>query len=299
MYKIKLKKILKLTILTIVILNLVGCTSQPKGIVAKVNHEKIEEEEYNMNLEIRETFYQGELSEASITEDILDELILEKIIIQEAERENLVISDSEIEEEIDNSIDKLGGEEEFLEELENKGITLAYYKKFLEKQGLFRKYRKLVIDKIDINEDRARDYYLENKDNLVNIRASHIVVESKEEGEEILNKLDQGREFSQLAVEKSLDKLSAVKGGDLGYFSKGDLNNKKVEEEAFQLEVGEISNLIESDNRYYILYLQDRRENFDDLKEDIVSMLKGREYKEHIQKLRDEAKVKIYLELDK
>lgn len=299
MYKIKLKEILKLTILTIVILNLVGCTSQPKGIVAKVNHEEIEEEEYKMNLEIRETFYQGELSEASITEDILDELILEKIIIQEAERENLVISDSEIEEEIDNSIDKLGGEEEFLEELENKGITLAYYKKFLEKQGLFRKYRKLVIDKIDINEDRARDYYLENKDNLVNIRASHIVVESKEEGEEILNKLDQGREFSQLAVEKSLDKLSAVKGGDLGYFSKGDLNNKKVEEEAFQLEVGEISNLIESDNRYYILYLQDRRENFDDLKEDIVSMLKGREYKEHIQKLRDEAKVKIYLELDK
>ncbi len=49
---------------------------------------------------------------------------------------------------------------------------------------------------------------------------------------------------------------------------------------------------------YHIIYLEDRKDTFDDLKEQIVMLLKEQGYAKHIQGLKDSAKIKTYLEIE-
>jgi len=84
------------------------------------------------------------------------------------------------------------------------------------------------------------------------IRASHILVNSQEKAQEILNKIKQGASFEQMAKEYSLDKASGKIGGDLGIFRRGDLN-PEFEKAAFTLEVGQISGIVKTQLGYHII----------------------------------------------
>jgi len=91
------------------------------------------------------------------------------------------------------------------------------------------------------------------------IRVSHILVNSSEEAEKILEQLKAGADFAELAKNKSTCP-SASKGGDLGWFGKGDMV-KAFEYAAFALEnVGDLSDVIETEFGYHIIKLAGRRE---------------------------------------
>lgn len=84
------------------------------------------------------------------------------------------------------------------------------------------------------------------------IRASHILVDSRETAQEILNNIKQGASFEQMATQYSLDKASGRIGGDLGTFGRGDLN-PDFENAAFKLKVGEISDIVKTQLGYHII----------------------------------------------
>jgi len=301
--RIKSKNIFIITILLILTLGINGCTKDPEGVVAEVNGEEITEEEYKKNLQIRknlskEEFGKDDLSKLDIKEEILNELILETLISQEAEKRNISISDEEIEKEIDKNTEEVGGEEKLREELEDSGISFDYYKEFIKKQYLFNKYKQTIFNEIDISNKKAEKYFEKNKEDLIITRASQIVVDDEKNGLDILDKLEDGEKFEDLAVEKSLDSSSAVKGGDLGYFSKEMIKNKELEDIIFKLQVGEISELVKIEDEYYIIYLQDRKDKFEDLKDEVIILLKEEEYTKHIKELQDNAKIKIFLKID-
>lgn len=81
------------------------------------------------------------------------------------------------------------------------------------------------------------------------IRLSAIIVETKEETDEIIKELKAGRDFAEIAREKSLCP-SSIYGGDLGYFEKGK-NVPEGYEVLFDLKVGEIKILTPSKKEYY------------------------------------------------
>ena len=83
-----------------------------------------------------------------------------------------------------------------------------------------------------MTEEEAEEYFEENKEDLIVIRASHILVKTEEEGKEVLERLNQGEDFAKLAEELSADKSSGLFGGDLGYFGKGSMI-AEFEEAAF------------------------------------------------------------------
>src|SRR5699024_8365352 len=151
-------------------------------------------------------------------------------------------------------------------------------------------YKQTIFNEIDISNKKAEKYFEKNKEDLIITRASQIVVDDEKNGLDILDKLEDGEKFEDLAVEKSLDSSSAVKGGDLGYFSK---------EMIFKIQVGEISELVKNEDEYYIIYLQDRKDKFEDLKDEVIILLKEEEYTKHIKELQDNAKIKIFLKIDK
>lgn len=84
------------------------------------------------------------------------------------------------------------------------------------------------------------------------IRVSHILVKTQAEADNLLAQLKQGADFAQLAEQKSTDRASGMKGGDLGYFGKGDFLDE-FEDVAFKLKVNELSGVVETALGYHIL----------------------------------------------
>jgi parvulin-like peptidyl-prolyl isomerase len=87
--------------------------------------------------------------------------------------------------------------------------------------------------------------------------ARHILVSTEVEATVIIERLNNGEEFGELAAELSLDTGSGANGGDLGWFGTGQMV-APFEEAVFELEVGEISEPVQSDFGWHVIQLIDR-----------------------------------------
>ena len=83
------------------------------------------------------------------------------------------------------------------------------------------------------------------------IRCAHILVEKLTDAQQILERLKKGEDFAKLAMEKSIDG-SRRRGGDLGLFGRG-MMVKPFEQAAFNLEKGQISEIVKSEFGYHII----------------------------------------------
>ena len=128
------------------------------------------------------------------------------------------------------------------------------------------------------------------------VRASHILVETKEEADGIIGQLRSGEDFSKLAQEKSKGP-SGAKGGDLGYFTK----DKMVPEfanAAFKLKAGEISSPVKTGFGWHIIKVVDRRRdegaNFAKRAPELRQAIARTVVAKLLAKLSRDAEIKIY-----
>jgi len=84
------------------------------------------------------------------------------------------------------------------------------------------------------------------------IKCSHILVSKQSEALAILQRINSGEKFGNLAKELSIDTGSAKKDGNLGYFTKG-MMVKPFEEAAFKLQINEISGPVKSEFGYHLI----------------------------------------------
>jgi len=126
------------------------------------------------------------------------------------------------------------------------------------------------------------------------IKARHILVVSEDEAKAIKARLDKGEDFTALANEESKDKNAA--GGDLGFFTRGQMA-KPFEEAAFALDVGKISDPVQTSFGWHIIEVQEKRDQklpgFDDVKEAILSQLVAQKAQAVATGLRGDAKIEI------
>lgn len=85
------------------------------------------------------------------------------------------------------------------------------------------------------------------------VRASHILVKTEEEAKKLYDEIKAGKDFADAAAEYSLCPSGAA-GGDLGFFGKG-MMVKPFEDAAFSLEVGELSEPVETQFGWHLIYL--------------------------------------------
>ncbi len=90
------------------------------------------------------------------------------------------------------------------------------------------------------------------------VRASHILVKEEDTAKMIKRKLDSGIAFNVLAKEHSVDKASAVSGGDLGYFTR-DRMVEDFADAAYALNAGELSDPVKTDFGWHIIKVVDKR----------------------------------------
>ncbi|GAA5539429.1 MULTISPECIES: peptidylprolyl isomerase [Brucella/Ochrobactrum group] len=167
---------------------------------------------------------------------------------------------------------------------------------FLRERALHNEYFKdSIVDKISDADIRARyDKEIAAMPPQVEVRARHILVKTKEEAEAIIKKLAGGAKFEDLAKESSTDG-SAANGGDLGYFTEGQMV-PEFEKAAFALKPGEYTKEpVQTQFGFHVIQLEDRRTKqppaFDQVKEQIRSIILRERYVETVKKLRDAMKI--------
>jgi peptidyl-prolyl cis-trans isomerase C len=109
----------------------------------------------------------------------------------------------------------------------------------------------------EVTEEEARQYFQEHKsDYSIQVRLAHILVRSRPEAERALEEIRSGTPFENVAESMSIDQ-TAAQGGDLGYMWRGEMLHE-LEEPAFELKVGEVSDVIESNYGYHLIKVLDR-----------------------------------------
>jgi parvulin-like peptidyl-prolyl isomerase len=303
-----MKKSPLLLILTLLLFFLCGCdqwgVGLPEHIIAQVNEEQIPVEEFDR--EFRELILEPgkELKEAglgALRQAYLDQVIERKILIQEARRLGIKVSQDELSRAISEiKMDYPG--EGFGEKLGLKGISLEEWKIRLEEKLLAEKViRRASHLQEKIDEKEALRYYGDHRSFFQvgpKVRARQIIVADGEEAIQILKRLKKGESFEKVAMEKSLGPEKA-QGGDLGYFGPGE---KPTEfDHVFTMEMDTISEVIKSPYGYHIFKLEEkippRQIPFEEAKLGILQELEQKKGEENYQRwlkgLKGKAKVKI------
>jgi peptidyl-prolyl cis-trans isomerase C len=121
---------------------------------------------------------------------------------------------------------------------------------------------KEIGDKIIVPQSVVDSVYAAHKDDYKTdkdrLRASHILVATKDEADAIFNRLKKGDDFSKLAMDYSLDKQSAAKGGDIGLFDE-DKIDPDFAMAAKKLKVGEYSQPVKTQYGYHLIKLTERQ----------------------------------------
>jgi peptidyl-prolyl cis-trans isomerase C len=95
-------------------------------------------------------------------------------------------------------------------------------------------------------------------DRLVNeVKASHILVKSEGEAQDILNQINSGKDFAELARTHS-DCPSGKRGGDLGFFRRGQMV-KEFEDVAFGMAPGQVSSPVKTQFGYHLIKVTDTK----------------------------------------
>ncbi|MCM3217591.1 peptidylprolyl isomerase [Niallia taxi] len=207
---------------------------------------------------------------------ILQTLIANKVVDLEAEKEKIKVTDKEKKAELDDLIESSGGEDAFNAALEANGASKADIEEELLR---YLKIKKLLEPRIEITDDQIKSYFNENKasfDTPEQVEASHILVADEKTAKEVKKKLDDGEDFADLAKEYSTDTATKDNGGELGYFSSGQMV-EEFEKAAFSMDVDEISDPVKTDNGWHIIKVTGHKDaveaKLDDHKDEIKDTL--------------------------
>lgn len=148
-----------------------------------------------------------------------------------------------------------------------------------------------------VSEDTAKKIYDEKIATMKpqqEIHARHILVATEEEAKKVKERLKNGEDFATVAKEVSKD--SGTEGGDLGFFTRGQML-KPFEDAAFALEVGQISDPVQTQFGWHIIKVEEKRDQplptFDQVKDAIVAQLVQQKAQEVVTGLRDAAKIEV------
>jgi len=248
-----------------------GCGNEKSKPLATIDGKAITVGDFEKRVSKMPAYYKTLASQRK--KDFLDDMINEQLIYKEA---------------LKRGINREPEVKELLDEAKRK-ILIA-------------KLMEVEVKKSAVTEDKIKEFYQIHKDDFVTplkLRASHIMVDTEAEANEVLQKLKEGGDFAQLAKQYSKDP-SKDRGGDIGYFIKGQLM-PELEEICFKLQPGQISDIIKTKFGYHIIKLTDRieprtveiSEVRDAIEKELKDMAQQRTLNDLVKNLRSKAHVKI------
>ncbi|WP_346427615.1 peptidylprolyl isomerase [Gracilibacillus sp. YIM 98692] len=193
----------------------------------------------------KEEFYQ-ELKAAN-GESVLQQMVLQTILEDKYE-----VTDDEVDQEIESYKEQYG--EQWDQVLAQSGYGNEDDLKEDLRMNLLQE--KAMLENVEVTDEEIQTRYDRMQTDL---EASHILVDSEDTANEVLDKINNGEDFAALAEEYSKDTQSAQNGGSLNQFSAGTMV-PGFEDAAYNLEIDEISEPVETEHGFHIIKVTDRIE---------------------------------------
>lgn len=231
--------------------------------VARVNGERISHTTFTRHLEQASLLYTRQLGLDLNTEKgkallpmlkqtTLNQLIEQTLMLQEAKRQGIQVSEAEIQSEYDKYLQNTyqGDKARMERELAHNHYSPADFREELRKRLLIQKLKKQLTRTVKLSESQIESYYNQNKTRFISpekIEARHILIKSQTPAQEekarsilaqVLQELKAGGDFAALAKKYSQDTSTKDQGGSLGAFAKGEMV-KAFEQAAWALQPGE------------------------------------------------------------
>ena len=268
----------RLGAVTIALASLVACSGQ-KGtdaagskkssgqILAEVNGAPITTEDFKKEMETLPPYLRPMTETAEGKKELLDTMVMRELILQKARQDG---------------IDKSQEVADKLEDLKKRVIVEAFLKKQVEAQA-------------NLSDADLQKFYDQNKEKFRvgdQVRASHILLKTEKEAQDVLAQLKSGASFEELAKKYSIDAAGA-KGGDLGWFGKGSMV-PEFEKAVFGLKEGQVSGIVKTKFGYHIIKLTGKRaagiRPFAEVKDQIKAALLPEKQQEVFKKLKEDMK---------
>lgn len=290
----------KITILLLIITFVFtgfACSNQEEA-VAEVNDQSITLDQFNQYFSIYALEKQG-VDEDTLKNEVLDEMVEMEVVKQYMIENGIEVNNDEINKSFDDYMNFVNQNEEAKKFMTDNNLTEDFIKEIFTNQYFASKFFEEITEDIEDTDAAVQAYYEKNKEKfrIQEVQASHILVDSEKEAEDILVKINEGDDFAELAKEFSTCP-SAEKGGDLGVFVKGQMV-KEFEDAAFALEVGEISDIVKTDFGFHIIKLVDKKnelKTLEEVHEYAKSLMYEERYKAKVKEIMDTMDVKKYTE---
>lgn len=305
------------------VVSVTGAGAAEDDSVATVNGVKISKEEFDRNLlAAKEQFAKvgwQESDPAKMTElndKVLDRLINVELLHQQSSKQGIVIDPKEVDDTVAGFKKQFPDEAAFQDFLKEKQVSEEEMKAEIEKSMALKKLQDILkvefTETTVVTDKDAEKFYAENQDMFKQpeqVKASHILVSVDENADEATKKeahekiesvgkqIKDGGDFAELAKTNSSCPSSA-NGGDLGFFGKGQMV-KPFEDAAFSMNVGDVSDVVETKFGYHIIKLTDKKAEgtmtFDEVKEKLIPWLKQQEiekkFNTYLEDLKKNAKI--------
>jgi peptidyl-prolyl cis-trans isomerase SurA len=210
---------------------------------------------------------------SAVRRQILERMVDEQLLVQEAADLKISISSEEVDRSIEQIKKDYGLDDAQLrEELHKQGMSLATYRQNTRREIL--KYRVINIavgSKISVSDADVQSYYERHMQSAnLQVRASHIFLaipegadaanaqEKERQAQLLLKRAQSGEDFARLAREYSEDPATRAEGGDLGWFGK-DILPKPIEELVFSMKADEVRGPVRADRGFHVIKLVGRR----------------------------------------
>ncbi|MEC9208816.1 MAG: peptidylprolyl isomerase [Bacteroidota bacterium] len=221
---------------------------------------------------------QGNMKSEEAKCEIIEDILFQKLLINQAKIDSVVVSDEDIDAEIEKRLNyfesQLGSVEKVEEYFGKSKVEIELeLGKVIKDQLLAQKVQGSIVSDVKITPAEVRDFFNNQKKSDIpqvptRVEVTQIVIRpeiSDEQKDKLRDKLNgfrervyKGEDFKMLATLYSDDPGSASRGGELGFVNRGDLV-PEFERAAFRLKEGEISEVIESQFGFHIVQLIQRR----------------------------------------
>jgi peptidyl-prolyl cis-trans isomerase C len=293
--------------------------AQLPPVIAKVNGETVERWELENAIKSVEGGSGGPIPAGrrdEIVRGLIDQLVSFHVLSQEANARRMEASDAEVVARIGQFKSAYPDEQAFQQALSAQGLTLDQ----LQKQTHMGLQASKVIDaevnsKIAVQQGEVEAFYKQNTDRFKQgetVHASHILFgvpkgadaaqkeQARAKAQQVLKQIRSNGDFAKLARENSQDSASAPKGGDLGFFPKGQME-PTFEKTAFALKPGATSGLVETPFGFHIIRVLERRPPrtapLDEVGGQIKEFLTGQQRQAKVAAFVDQAKAKRKIEI--
>lgn len=305
----KVRKLIIIPLIFLMIFNLIACDkkNEQSAVKLKVNGKVISTEEYDKRLSQMREMYEAQ-NGADIWEQeiepgknftqyledmVLDTMILEIVLEEEAIKAGIEIENEEVDDQLAKSKEYFPSEDEYNKFLKDSGMTEELLRETLRKEILIEKFLTLKsedIDKLKPSDAELKALYEDRKSTFDTIEASHILLEDEDEAKKIKERIDKGEDFAELAREFSICP-SSQEGGNLGYFSRNEMA-KEFSDIAFNMEIGQISDPVETQFGFHIIKLTDKKTTYEDADhEELAYQFKALKYNEMLDKFIENARI--------